>query len=362
MSDARTEPVKYVFLDIVGFTKGRSVEAQSDLVAALNRIVRKAIDAFSVKDEQLILLPTGDGICVAIIADRGYSYDIHLKIALEILRGVKEHNSGVTDTARRFAVRIGLNENVDNIVVDINGSQNVAGAGINMAQRIMSQADGNQIMVGQSVYDTLHVREAYLNSFRSYAATAKHGIRFAVHQYIASAEGLNADIPQVFAPTTPPPQKPIVLTKFAAYYMALAIKLQEFFLSQKERTAWEYTATPLLYFLAYDCAAKSETSEFENFRPRTWGALSKSLEAQYEYYNKHDFWILQTLTDFIGGAELGQFTDCFELSGLYNYIFISQKGREKLAGEWPDVLKEVEGIEFQVAPNPGPQADTDGAA
>lgn len=361
MSEAKTEQVKYIFLDIVGFTKGRSVEAQSDLVAALNLIVRNAINVFSIENDQLILLPTGDGICVAIIADRSNPYDLHLKIALEILKGSKEHNSSATDDARKFSIRIGLNENVDNIVIDINNRQNVAGDGINMAQRIMSQADGDQILVGQSVYDTLRVRESYMKSFRSYTAIAKHGLRFAVHQYIASAEGLNTDIPQAFAPINPPPQKPVLLTKFAAYYIALAIKLQEFFLSKKELTAWEYTATPLLYFLTYDCVGKSEASEFDNFRPHTWGAPEKSLEEQYEYYNKHDFWILQKFTTFVSGTMLGQFYDCFE-SGLGFYIFINQKGRRKLAEEWPDVLKEVEAIEFQVAPHLGSQLNTGGVA
>ncbi len=357
MSGAKTELVRYVFLDIVGFTKGRSVEAQSDLVAALNRIVRKALDALSIQDDQLILLPTGDGICVAIIADRGDPYDLHLRTSLEILKETKEYNSGVTDAARRFAIRIGLNENVDNIVVDINGRQNVAGAGVNMAQRIMSQADGDQIMIGQSVYETLHVREAYMESFRSYTATAKHGVRFTVHQYIARAEGLNNDVPQAFAPTIPTPQKTISLTKLAAYYIALATKFQEFLLTKKDRTGYEYTAAPLLYFLAYDCMRESEASEFDNFRPKTWGSPGKSLEEQYEYYDKHDFWMLLTLTKFINGSIFSQFSDCFELAGLDNYTFVSQKGRRKLKEEWPDVLKDVEAREFQVASNPGPQAD-----
>lgn len=54
---------------------------------------------------------------------------------------------------------MGINTNADNLVTDINGARNLAGAGINIAQRVMDSADGNQILVSHSVYDTLRDRE-----------------------------------------------------------------------------------------------------------------------------------------------------------------------------------------------------------
>lgn len=48
---------------------------------------------------------------------------------------------------------------MNNIVFDINGHRNVAGAGVNLAQRIMSPADETQVLMGQPVYEVLMHRE-----------------------------------------------------------------------------------------------------------------------------------------------------------------------------------------------------------
>ena len=77
---------------------------------------------------------------------------------------------------RKFHVRIGINENVDNLIIDINGKLNVAGSGINMSQRIMSCCDGGQILISQTVYEFLSAREEYMNLFKVYPATGKHNV------------------------------------------------------------------------------------------------------------------------------------------------------------------------------------------
>ena len=86
-------------------------------------------------------------------------------------------------------------------MIDINGSRNVAGDGINMAQRIMSLADGNQILVSSSVFATLGIREKYFHlSFRELPRTKiEHGIELSTYQFIGSdCVGLNVDIPNHF--------------------------------------------------------------------------------------------------------------------------------------------------------------------
>src|SRR5207247_1118195 len=113
--------------------------------------------------ENRILLPTGDGMCIALIATY-LPYDIHLTLAVEILSALERRNTEITDPMRRFEVRIGLGENVDNLVTDANGHPNVAGYGINTSQRVMSLADGNQILVSRTVFETLRGRERYMNS------------------------------------------------------------------------------------------------------------------------------------------------------------------------------------------------------
>ncbi|HWS71448.1 MAG TPA: adenylate/guanylate cyclase domain-containing protein [Thermoanaerobaculia bacterium] len=188
-------PAKYVFLDVVKFTVNRSVEAQSDIVATLNSIVRDSLAHFdlTVEDERVICIPTGDGLCIAILG-ANTPYDAHVQLACEILERISAH-SAAADPSRRFDVRIGISENTDNVVTDINGRRNVAGAGINVAARVMDVADAAQIVVSQHVYETVAVRERYMNAFRPLSVSVKHGYRLNVYQLITERPGLSTVIP-----------------------------------------------------------------------------------------------------------------------------------------------------------------------
>ena len=144
--------IKYLYLDVVGFTYKRSVEAQTDIISALNDIVKKSV-ASKAPNCDVIYIPVGDGICISIIASTR-ALDIHIRIAEEIIRRIASlYNQRVQQT-RKFEVRIGINENVDNIITDINGNRNVCGAGVNYAQRIMSYAskDFSDYHIGHSFH------------------------------------------------------------------------------------------------------------------------------------------------------------------------------------------------------------------
>lgn len=176
-----TASFKYIFLDIVRFTK-RSVEAQSDVIKELNRIVKESVKTHNLQADNIIYIPTGDGICIAM---RGVlPFDIHMLISLDILAKIQEYNENQSDDMRKFGVRIGVNENVDNVIEDINGRINVAGSGVNFASRIMDNADEGQILISETVYEILCAREKYMNLFKSYNAKIKHSITIPVHQYI----------------------------------------------------------------------------------------------------------------------------------------------------------------------------------
>ena len=51
MKEINIIPVKYIFLDVVGFTHDQSVEAQSDIVHSLNEIVKRSLDESSITDK-----------------------------------------------------------------------------------------------------------------------------------------------------------------------------------------------------------------------------------------------------------------------------------------------------------------------
>lgn len=186
---------KYIFLDIVGFTHNRSTEAQAEIVKQLNEIVSEALEHKSISSDQRIFLPTGDGICIALLTIEN-PFDIHIQIALSILNRLNTYNASTQSETRRFHVRIGIDANTDTLVADINNQQNIAGAGISMASRIMNLADGNQILVGQAVYDILRHREKYTSAFKAFQATVKHDTQISVFQFIsADHEWLNTSPP-----------------------------------------------------------------------------------------------------------------------------------------------------------------------
>jgi class 3 adenylate cyclase len=183
-----TQSAKYVFLDVVQFTHNRNVEAQSDIVDVMNKIVLDAIAQFGIAEGTRLFIPTGDGLCIALMNTEGpYPYDIHMSVALEILKSLDAYNINQPDAMRQFQVRIGINSNEDNLIRDINGRSNLAGAGISLASRIMDKADGSQILVGESVFERLQQREKYMEQFKNFGVTDKHGKWFRLHQYVGTA-------------------------------------------------------------------------------------------------------------------------------------------------------------------------------
>lgn len=338
-AEAITIPAKYIFLDIVGFTQERSVEAQSDLVHKLNDIVNASIKEHETPEANLIFIPTGDGMCIALLNIES-PYDIHLLIALSIVKRVHEHNEEIEeDKMRQFQVRIGLNANTDNLVIDINRKQNIAGAGISDASRIMNLADGNQILVGRSVFDTLRHREKYMSAFKEYLSTVKHDIKLQAYQLVQQGHiGLNIDTPKIFEAPAKPETK---LPKLIAYYFAHAIGNRELFLDRKALDA--RPSAILLYFLAKDSVEESETSEVGTALLMTHRAEEKANTwEQLDFYGSLEMGILSELFEFIRSNHLSAYSQYFE-GGFFQYQFINSMGVEKLRQDWPDIYAEFLG-------------------
>ena len=197
MTKTEALPIKYIYLDVVGFTRDRSVEDQIEIIRVLNYIVKRCV-SFVLPDADILYIPIGDGLCLCIM-DIMNNYDDHLKIAEDIIRQIVNIHNPTSKANQRFEIRIGINENVDNVITDINGNRNVCGLGINDAQRIMSFADSNQILVGRITYDTLKSREKYLKSFRRFQGQTKHNINIEIYQYIGgNIFGVNTEIPSSF--------------------------------------------------------------------------------------------------------------------------------------------------------------------
>lgn len=228
MPEVATTQAKYIYFDIVDFSRDRSVEAQTDIINAINRITADTVTEFGIPIDSIIYIPTGDGICIALL-DVHVPYDIHVKLALRLLENIEFYNGGISSDVRKINVRIGVNENVDNIVTDINGRRNVTGAGIIVAQRVMDVGDGGNILVGRTVYDRLHQREYYEDKFKLRRTSIKHGEVIEIYQYMQEGSvGLNTGIPSSLVPPAPLDIPKPQLDETTAYYIALLIKHAEF--------------------------------------------------------------------------------------------------------------------------------------
>lgn len=174
--------VRYVYVDVVQFTEGRSIEAQSDILVTLSNVVGTAVLQLLPVSDQVMFLPTGDGICICLV-NLIHPFDLDIKIALCILDGVYSYSCQQIDESRKFEVCIGINENQDNLIYDIKGSLNVVGLGINNAQRVMSLAPPSRVLLGPGVYERLSQRELYRPWLRPVDAIVKHGHRMQCFEY-----------------------------------------------------------------------------------------------------------------------------------------------------------------------------------
>ncbi|MDQ4121470.1 MAG: adenylate/guanylate cyclase domain-containing protein [Acidobacteriota bacterium] len=334
---------KHVFLDVVQFSK-RSAEAQSDIVQYLNEIVRHTLGNHNVNlEEDCILIPTGDGMCISLIGSN-LPFDIHIQTALGILEALDKHNRETENQTRSFQIRIGINQNTDILVTDINNKKNIAGSGINKAARIMDKADGGQILVSETVFEELSSSETYSDKFKRFSATVKHNISFPVHQYIGDNHmGLNKETPSAWVKSEPEKKK---LSQDAAYYLVQAVIHKQDLMRIKadERVFFENTAVHLLNLLAVDLHAQLNASEFEN-KPdlHTYGAGKKGFDEQFDYYNSQDYWVMVEGGKAISALKLSPYSECFEYGDFrYHYAFVSKKGIERLKEERFDLWEKFE--------------------
>jgi class 3 adenylate cyclase len=122
--------IAYVlFVDIVGYSKLVTSE-QRRLLELLNRIVRES-EHFRTAEAKgrLITVPTGDGMALVFYN----TPEAPAECALEISRAATEHPE--------LKLRMGIHSGPVSGVVDVSGRANIAGAGINIAQRVMDCGD-----------------------------------------------------------------------------------------------------------------------------------------------------------------------------------------------------------------------------
>jgi TolB-like protein/Tfp pilus assembly protein PilF len=139
----RLEIAHVLFMDIVGYSKLLTDE-QSEALQELNQIVRSTEAAREAEAAgALTVLPTGDGMALVFTG----SVEEPVECALEISQALRAQPS--------LPVRMGIHSGPIHHVKDANGRENIAGVGINIAQRVMDCGDAGHILVSKRVADDL---------------------------------------------------------------------------------------------------------------------------------------------------------------------------------------------------------------
>src|SRR5437588_10787003 len=164
--DLPLEIAHLLLIDVVGYSK-LLVNDQVESLQQLNRIVRST-DCFRAAEakDKLIRLPTGDGM--ALLFFENLEQPAHC--AMEIAQALQNHPE--------IQVRMGIHSGPINQVPDVNDRINIAGAGINVAQRVLDCGDAGHILLSKHVADDLGEYrhwQPYLKDLGE--CEVKHGLR-----------------------------------------------------------------------------------------------------------------------------------------------------------------------------------------
>src|SRR6516164_9810034 len=189
-SDVNLEIGHVLFIDIVGYSKLLITE-QSARLQKLKEIVW-GTEQFQQAQAQgkLLRLPTGDGGALVF----RNNVEAPVLCAMAIGKELKRHPE--------IHVRMGIHSGPVNEITDLNAQANIAGAGINIAQRIMDCGDAGHILLSQHVADDLEQYPRWRSLLHDLGdCEVKHGVRVhAVNLY--TDEMGNPAAPQKFMPVT----------------------------------------------------------------------------------------------------------------------------------------------------------------
>lgn len=168
-SDQRLELAHVLFIDIVGYSK-KLINEQTALVGRLNEMVRGSEQSRAAEAAgKLIRIPTGDGMALAFFT----TPDAPVRCAIEL--------SQADQTDPKLELRMGIHTGPVDQIADVNERSNVAGAGINLAQRVMDCGDAGHILLSQRLADDLGQYERWRNYLHDLGEVeVKHGVKLGI--------------------------------------------------------------------------------------------------------------------------------------------------------------------------------------
>jgi TolB-like protein/class 3 adenylate cyclase/Tfp pilus assembly protein PilF len=184
--EIQLEIAHVLFIDIVGYSK-LSINEQRAAVDELTQIVR-ATEQFQKADaaQRLIKIATGDGMALVFHT----SPEAPAQCAVEI--------SQILEEEPRFQLRMGVHSGPVSGVVDVNERANIAGAGLNIAKRVMDCGDAGHILVSKHVAEDLEEYEQWRPLLHDVGVCeVKHGVRITIVNLYADRVG-NPRLPKKF--------------------------------------------------------------------------------------------------------------------------------------------------------------------
>src|SRR5436309_11647536 len=182
--EIQLEIAHVLFIDIVGYSK-LSINEQRAAIDELNEVVRGSEQVQKAEAaSRLIKIPTGDGMALVFYK----SPEEPVECALEISRALKE----------RRQLRMGVHSGPVSGVIDVNERANLAGAGLNMAQRVTDCGDAGHILLSKRVADDLGEYEHWRPLLHDLGeCEVKHGLRVSIVNLHADQVG-NPQLPKKF--------------------------------------------------------------------------------------------------------------------------------------------------------------------
>ncbi|MBA3544093.1 MAG: hypothetical protein H0T83_06615 [Chthoniobacterales bacterium] len=180
-----------LFLDVVGYSK-LLIEEQKEHLRQLTDIVLATRPVQEATNEQLVRLPTGDGM--ALVFRNSLEEPAHC--AIGISRALRAHPE--------IRIRMGIHSGPVSELSDVNERTNIAGAGINLAQRVMDCGDAGHILVSKRVAgDLAEYRQWAPHLHHLGRFEVKHGVQLSISNLYGDEFG-NPEVPAKFADASSP--------------------------------------------------------------------------------------------------------------------------------------------------------------
>jgi serine/threonine-protein kinase len=219
--DLQLEIAHLLLIDVVGYSK-LLVNEQIELVQKLNQTVRST-ECFRAAEAsgELMRVPTGDGMALLFFR----SPEEPARCALEVSGALKDHPD--------IRVRMGVHSGPVNQITDVNDKTNMAGAGINIAQRVMDCGDAGHILLSKHLADDLAEYRHWRPHLHDLGqCEVKHGLRLHLVNLYKDDLG-NPHLPEKFKPgkrwrQAPVPVRPISAPRWPKFLIAVALAAAAF--------------------------------------------------------------------------------------------------------------------------------------